>query len=390
MLNRRVRAFALVFASIAASLAAASLAAQHVPSSNLTRPQAAKPQSPAAPPPLFEAPWLKPQDGNFSVRDFYFKSGEKLTELNLHYLTIGTPQRDSSGHVTNAVLLLHGTGGTSKQFLVAHFAGVLFGPGQLLDVSKYYVIIPDDIGHGKSSKPSDGLHARFPHYDYDDMVKAEQLLVGTGLHVDHLRLILGTSMGCMHSWLWGEQFPDYMDGLMPLACQTVPVAGRNRIMRKMIIDSITLDPEWDNGEYKTQPRGLRSALYVLLFMGSAAAQMQKTFPTAAQADRYLEDYVRLRMVSTDANDLLYAVDSSRNYDPSPDLEKIKARVMYINSADDVINPPSLHIAEREIKRVKNGKFILIPQSDETHGHSTHTWAAVWKQYLAELLDSLPR
>jgi homoserine O-acetyltransferase len=312
-----------------------------------------------------------------------------LTELNLHYLTLGTPQHDANGHVTNAVLLLHGTGGTGKQFLVAHFASVLFGAGQLLDVSKYYVILPDDIGHGKSSKPSDGKHASFPHYDYDDMVRAEQLLVSVGLHVDHLRLILGTSMGCMHSWLWGEQFSDYMDGLMPLACQTVPIAGRNRIMRKMIMDAITSDPEWENGNYKTQPRGLRTALYVLLIMGSAAAQMQKSYPTAAQADKYLEDYVRLRMGTTDANDLLYAVDSSRNYDPSPDLEKIKAHVMYINSADDVINPPSIRFAEREIKRVKNGKFVLIPQSDETHGHSTHTWAAVWKQYLAELLDSLP-
>jgi homoserine O-acetyltransferase len=357
----------------------------HAP--RMARTQAGK-QSGAAPPPLFEAPWLKPQEGNFPVRDFHFSSGEKLPEINLHYITIGTPQRDAEGHVTNAVLLLHGTGGTGKQFLVAHFAGVLFGPGQLLDVSKYYVILPDDIGHGKSSKPSDGLRARFPHYDYDDMVRAEQLLVSVGLHVDHLRLVLGTSMGCMHAWLWGENFPDFMDGLMPLACQTVPIAGRNRMMRKMIKDSITTDPEWESGEYKTQPRGLRTALYVLMLMGSAAAQMQKSFPTAAEADKFLDDYVRIRLGTTDANDLLYAVDSSRNYDPSPNLEKIKARVLYINSADDVINPPSLHIAEREIKRVKNGRFILIPVSDETHGHSTHTWAAVWKQHLAELLDSL--
>lgn len=344
----------------------------------------------AALPAVFEAPWLKPQEANFSVRDFHFNSGEKLTELNLHYITIGAPQRDASGHVTNAVLLLHGTGGSGKQFLQPQFAGVLFGPGQLLDVSKFYVIMPDDLGHGKSSKPSDGLRGRFPHYDYGDMVRAEQLLVSVGLHVDHLRLLLGTSMGCMHAWLWGEQFPDYMDGLMPLACQTVPIAGRNRIMRKMIMESITLDPEWANGEYKSQPHGLRTAIYMLLIMGSAPALMQKTYPTAAEADKFLDDYVRLRLGTTDANDLLYAVDCSRTYDPSPDLEKIKAHVMYINSADDTINPPSLHIAEREIKRVKYGKFVLIPTSEETHGHSTHTWAAVWKRYLFELMDSLPR
>jgi len=328
-----------------------------------------------------------PQDGDFKITNFKFRDGNTLPELNMHYATIGTPQRDAKGHITNAMMFLHGTGGTGRQFLNPVFANELFGPDQLLDASKYYLILVDNIGHGKSSKPSDGLHMKFPSYDYDDMVELQHKLLTDGLHVDHLRLILGTSMGCMHGWVWGETYPDFMDALMPLACQTVPIAGRNRIVRKMAMDSIRNDPDWKNGEYATQPvRGLTGAINALILMGSAPVYMQKTMPTRDQADKYLDDRIRTGLNTTDANDFLYYFNSSRNYDPSKDLEKVTAYVMYINSADDTINPPEFGIAEKEIKLVKHGKFILLPITDQTRGHGTHTIAVVWKQYLAELLE----
>jgi homoserine O-acetyltransferase len=326
------------------------------------------------------------QEGNFSIQNFRFRSGESLENLRLHYTTLGAPVRDPRGRVTNAVLIMHGTGGSGKQFLSPQFRNVLFGPGQLLDTSKYYIILPDDIGHGNSSKPSDGIHMRFPHYDYYDMVTAEYRLVTEGLGVNHLRLAMGTSMGCMHSFLWGEMYPAMMDALMPLACLPEPIAGRNRIWRKALMDSIRSDPEWNNGEYTKQPHGLESAEYLLLIAGSAPLQMQKNYPTAAKADAFLESYVTQRIAATDANDLLYQVDSSRTYDPSTDLEKIDVPVMWINSADDFINPPELGIAPRDVQRLKRGKFVLIPISDATRGHGTHTQANVWKQYLAELLE----
>jgi len=326
-------------------------------------------------------------EGDFIVKNFKFRSGETLPELRLHYTTLGKPVRDAHGRVTNAVLILHGTGGSGSQFLQPIFAGELFGPGQLLDANRYFIILPDGVGHGKSSKPSDGLHAHFPQYDYDDMVTAHHVLLKEGLSVDHLRLILGTSMGCMHSFVWGETYPDFMDALMPLACQPVQIAGRNRIWRKMVMDAIRNDPEWKGGEYSAEPQqALRTALDFLLIAGSAPLYMQKTLPTRDAADIYLDDYFKTRLAGLDANDLLYAVNASRNYDPSPQLEKITAPVMYINSADDFINPPELGMAEREIKRVKNARFVLIPISDETRGHGTHTKAVVWKQYLAELLE----
>jgi homoserine O-acetyltransferase len=324
-------------------------------------------------------------EGDVVVKDFAFRDGERMAELRLHYATLGTPARDAAGHVTNAVMILHGTGGTGGQFLAPQFAGELFGAGQLLDTGKYYIILPDGIGHGKSSKPSDGLHAKFPQYDYDDMVAAQHALA-EHLGVEHLRLILGTSMGCMHSFVWGETYPEFMDALMPLACQPVQIAGRNRVWRKMVMDTIHEDPEWKGGEYAAEPKqGLRTALDLLLIAGSAPLLMQKNYPTRDAADKYLDDYFATRMPGLDANDLLYAVNASRNYDPSPGLEKIRARVMYVNSADDFINPPELGMAEKEIKRVRNAKFVLIPISDATRGHGTHTSAAVWKQYLAELL-----
>jgi homoserine O-acetyltransferase len=329
----------------------------------------------------------KPLEGDFVVHDFHFKSGESLPELRLHYRTLGTPTRDASGRVTNAVLILHGTGGWGGNFLTPQFAGVLYGPGQLLDITRYYIILPDNIGHGKSSKPSDGMHAHFPQYEYDDMVAAQHLLVDQGLGVNHLRLIIGTSMGCMHSWIWGETYPDFMDALMPLACLPVQIAGRNRLWRKMLMSGIRQDPDWQNGDYTTEPRAsLEIAADMLLIAGSAPLPMQQSLPTRDAADRWLQDVMKRETETLDANDLLYAVNASRNYDPSAGLEKISVPVMFVNSADDFINPPDLGIAERETQKVKNGKFVLIPASEQTHGHGTHTWAALWQQYLKELLD----
>ena len=326
------------------------------------------------------------QEGDYEISDFHFQSGENLPRLRLHYTTLGKRTRDASGRVTNAVLILHGTGGTGHQFLSPQFADVLFGPGQLLDANRYFIILPDNIGHGKSSKPSDGLHAKFPHYDYEDMVKAQHELVEKGLGVNHLRLIMGTSMGCMHSWIWGETYPEYMDAMMPLACLPVPIAGRNRMWRKMLIDGIQQDPDWKDGEYTTQPRaGMQTAVNMLVIAGSAPILMQKNAPTREAADNYLGE-VEKRYANLDANDILYAVSSSRNYDPSGQLGKIAVPVMYINSADDFINPPELGIAQEKIKDVKEGRFVLIPASEQTHGHGTHTWAALWQQYLKEVLE----
>jgi homoserine O-acetyltransferase/O-succinyltransferase len=329
-------------------------------------------------------------EGDYVAHDFKFKSGEQLPELRLHYLTLGKLVRDAQGRPTNAVLILHGTGGSSQQFLRPQFAGELFGPGQLLDINRYFIILPDGVGHGKSSKPSDGMHAHFPQYDYDDMVAAQHLLVTAGLGVQHLRLIFGTSMGCMHSFVWAETYPDFMDALMPMACLPVQIAGRNRVWRKMLMDAIRKDPAWNGGEYKDEPKeALRSAEDLLVIAGSAPLQMQKTLPTRDAADKYMEDSEKTA-ASLDANDLLYQVNASRNYDPSPQLEKITAPMMWINSADDFINPPELGIAQRESKLLKNATFVLIPISDQTHGHGTHTWAIVWQSYLKQLLDKSAR
>jgi homoserine O-acetyltransferase/O-succinyltransferase len=327
-----------------------------------------------------------PTDGDYVLRDFHFKSGETLPELRMHYMTLGKPARDAKGRVTNAVLILHGTGGSGRQFLAPQFADVLFGPGQLLDAGRYFIILPDNIGHGKSSKPSDGMHAHFPQYDYDDMVLAQYDLLTQGLGVNHLRLILGTSMGCMHSWVWGETYPDFMDAMMPLACLPVEIAGRNRIWRKMVIDGIRQDPEWKNGDYTTEPRAaLQIGMDFLIIAGISPLSAQKNYPTREAADNYLDGAMK-RSATLDANDLLYAVNSSRNYDPSQRLGTILAPVMFVNSADDFINPSELGIAQREIKKVKKGQFVLIPASEQTHGHGTHTWAALWQQYLQQLLE----
>lgn len=326
------------------------------------------------------------QQGDYVAHDFHFRSGESLAELKLHYRTLGATHRDAQGHVDNAVLIMHGTGGTGAQFLAPYFAGVLFGPGQFLGAAKYFIVLPDDIGHGGSSKPSDGMHAHFPHYDYDDMVAAEHLLLTEGLHVDHLRLTMGTSMGCMHSWMWGETYPGFSDALMPLACLPVPIAGRNRMMRKMAMDGITGDPAWKGGDYTTQPPGLRTALEMLMIMSSSPLQMQEHEPTRDEADAYLAKFLDSHFATTDANDFLYAFNSSRNYDPSAKLETITVPVMAVNSADDFVNPPELNIMPEMIKRVPHGKYVLLPISEQTRGHGTHTMAAVWQSYLAELLQ----
>jgi len=328
------------------------------------------------------------KEGDYISHDFHFKSGETLPELRLHYTTLGTPARDAKGRVTNAVLLLHGTTGSGLQFMAPQFEGVLFGPGQLLDSSRYYIILVDNIGHGKSSKPSDGMHMHFPQYDYDDMVASQHELLEKGLGVDHLRLILGTSMGCMHSFVWGETYPDFMDAMMPLACQPVAIAGRNRIWRKMVIDAIRDDREWKGGEYVAQPKAaMKTVAEVFQMAAGSALQMQENSPTRDKTDAASDEFEKRFTASHDANDFLYAVNASRNYDPSMQLEKIVVPVMFVNSADDFINPPELGIAEREIKRVKKGRFVLLPISEQTHGHGTHTWAEAWQQYLKELLES---
>jgi homoserine O-acetyltransferase/O-succinyltransferase len=325
-------------------------------------------------------------EGDFLAHTFKFRSGEQLAELRLHYRTLGKPARDANGRVTNAVLVLHGTGGSGQQFLSPQFADELFGPGQPLDITRFFIIAPDGIGHGKSSKPSDGMHAHFPQYDYDDMVTAQHLLLTDGLGVQHLRLIFGTSMGCMHSFVWAETYPDFMDALMPMACLPVQIAGRNRIWRKLLMDAIRTDPDWNEGEYTEEPkRALRTAQDLLAIAGSAPVLMQKNLPTRDAADKYVADSVESRIASLDANDLLYQVNASRNYDPSPHLDAITAPVMWINSADDFINPPELGIAEKESKRLKKGTFVLLPVSDKTHGHGTHTWAVAWKEYLMQIL-----
>jgi len=332
-----------------------------------------------------QANYPAPVEGDFTVRDFRFQDGETLPELRLHYRTVGSAHRDAGGRVNNAVLIMHGTGGSGSGFFSNQFAGVLFGPGQLLDATKYYIVFPDGIGHGKSSKPSNGLHAKFPHYVYTDMVTAHYKLLTEGLHVDHLRLVMGTSMGGMQTWLWGERYPDFMDALMPLASLPVQIAGRNRMTRRMVIDSIKNDPEWNNGEYKKQPHGLTSAIYTLMMMSSSPLQWQKQAPTRDEADKMFDRMVDSYVARVDANDMLYQFDSSRDYDPQRDLEKITAPLIAINSADDQVNPPELGILEREIKRVRKGRSILIPISDQTRGHGTHSLPAIWQQNLADLL-----
>jgi homoserine O-acetyltransferase/O-succinyltransferase len=330
---------------------------------------------------------LKPTSGDFTIDDYHFHAGGTLPKLKIHYQTLGTPRRGPDGHIANAVLILHGTGGSGNQFMGPNFAGELFGPGQPLDASKYFIVLPDNIGHGESSKPSDGLRAGFPHYDYDDMIATQHAVLTEKLGVDHLRLVMGTSMGCMHSFMWGEAYPGFADALMPLACLPIEIAGRNRVWRRMLVDGIRDDPSWNNGNYDKQPRvGLKTAVDMLLLAGSAPQIMQTEYPTAKAADDYLQTRTEKMLATLDANDLMYQVDSSRSYDPSARLGTIGVPVMWVNSTDDFINPPFLGVAEDAVKKLPHGRFVLIPASAATRGHGTHTMAVVWKQYLETLLE----
>jgi homoserine O-acetyltransferase len=331
-----------------------------------------------------------PVEGDFVAKEFHFASGETIPELRLHYRTLGKPERDAHGVVQNAVLILHGTTGNGGNFLGDSFAGELFGPGELLDLERYYVILPDAIGHGASSKPSDGLRAHFPRYGYVDMVEAQYRVVTEGLGVNHLRLVMGTSMGGMHTWLWGELKPEFMDALMPLASLPTQISGRNRVWRRIVIDSIRNDPGWRGGDYTEQPQSLRTAHEMLFLMVSNPVLRQEQMPTLAKSDVVLDESVERSMRITDANDVLYQVEASRDYDPGPGLTKIRAPLLAINFGDDLINPPELGILEREIKRVPKGRAVLIPSGPATRGHGTHTVAAVWKQHLEELLRNSGR
>ena len=336
------------------------------------------------------ATYPPPAEGDFIVKDFRFASGESLPELRIHYRTFGQPRADRNGVVRNAVLIMHGTGGSGASLVRDEFAGELFGAGQPLDATHYFIVLPDGIGHGKSSKPSDGLHARFPHYGYNDMVQAQYLLLTQGLKVNHARLVLGTSMGGMHTWLWGEQHARFMDALMPLASLPTQISGRNRVWRRTIIDAIRNDPDWKGGDYQSQPPSLRTASEVLWLMSSNPVLRQQEAPTLAQADKVLDSYVESSVKSSDANDLMYALAASRDYDPGPALGKIEAPLVAVNSADDLINPPELGILEREIGRVPHGRAVVIPFSERTRGHGSHSYATLWQSYLEELLKSPER
>jgi homoserine O-acetyltransferase len=332
------------------------------------------------------ADYPDPLQDDFIVHNYEFTNGQTLPELRIHYTTIGKPIKDTSGLVRNGVIIMHGTGGAGASFLTPNFAGILFAPGGLLDATKYFIIMPDDIGHGKSSKPSDGLHLKFPNYTYEDMVRLEYKLVTEKLGVNHMRLVMGTSMGAMHAWMWGYMYPGFMDALMPLASAPVEIGGRNRMMREMIIKSIRTDPDFNNGEYTEMLRGMLGAEFSLFMMTSSPLQLLKQFPTRDAADQNFQTrFFEQRDRWPDPNDMLYNFEASRDYNPAPHLEEIKAPLYAVNSADDQVNPPELGILEREIKRVKRGRYILLPITAQTRGHGTHSLPAVWGKYLAKLL-----
>jgi len=336
------------------------------------------------------AAYPAPVEGDVVLKNFAFRAGGSLPELRVHYRTVGTPQRDAAGVVRNAVLVLHGTTGSGGSFLRPEFAGELFGPGQPLDATRYYVILPDGIGHGKSSKPSDGLRAKFPRYGYLDMVEAQRRLLAEGLGVTHLRLVMGTSMGGMHTWLWGQLYPEMMDALMPLASVPVQISGRNRAWRRLAIDAILQDPEWQDGNYTRQPQSLRTGAQMLWLMSSNPVVRQAEAPSLAAADAALDAFVENYPRIGDANDYLYALEASFDYDPNPGLGKIQAPLLALNTADDLINPPELGILEREIRRVKRGRALVLPLGDRTRGHGSHTLAILWRDELLKLLADSAR
>ena len=329
------------------------------------------------------ADYPAPREGSWIVRDFRFHTGEVLPELRLHYTTVGAPTGEP-------VVLLHGTTGSAASLLTPAFGGELFGPGQPLDASRYYLILPDAIGHGKSSKPSDGLRTRFPRYNYEDMVDAHQRLVSEHLGVKRLRLVIGNSMGGMETWIWAQKYPRAMDIAVPMASLPIEMSSRNWMTRRLIVDSIRNDPEWMNGHYTKQPRSAQfaSVFYAIATNGGNQA-LYKAAPTREKADQLLDTRLKAPFAG-DANDVLYQWDSSRDYNPSAGLERIEATLLAINSADDERNPPETGVLEREIKRVRNGRVLLIPGSEQTAGHGTTGQAKFWKKELAELLEAAPR
>jgi homoserine O-acetyltransferase/O-succinyltransferase len=339
---------------------------------------------PASPAPPAAASWPT-REGDVTLTGFAFRSGEKLPSLRIHYTTLGSPHRNAAGEIDNAVMALHGTGGSGQQFLRPQFADDLYGPGQPLDIHRYWIILPDNIGHGKSSKPSDGLRLQFPKYDYDDMVEAQRLMLKE-LGVTQLRLIMGTSMGCMHAFVWGETHPGFARALMPMACEPVEIAGLNRMWRQLAINGIKADPVWHDGAYSAQPtQGLRTAQSLLFVAGAAPLNYQAQYGTREAASAFAEERMSTAMQPLDANDLIYQLESSRNYNPWPKLEAITAPVMWVNSADDFINPRNFDFPAEAVRRMPNARFRMIPESSDTHGHGTHTWAKFWKQDLVELL-----
>ncbi len=325
----------------------------------------------------------KPSEATWIAKDFKFHSGETLPELPIHYTTIGDPKGEP-------VLILHGTSGSGTSLLTAAFAGELFGPGQPLDASKYFIILPDGIGHGKSMKPSDGLKAKFPGYSYDDMVAAQYRLMTEGLGVKHLRLVLGFSMGGMHAWMWGTQHPEFMDALVPMASQPAAMSSRNWMMRRLVIDTIRNDPDWKGGNYAEPPKSAKPALvFYLIATNGGSRALQKAAPTREAADKLLDARLAAPL-TTDVNDLLYQYEASRDYDPSAGLEKIEAQVLAINSADDERNPPETGVMERELKRIKSASLYLIPGSETTSGHVTVLNAKLWADQLVPLLAGAPK
>jgi len=325
------------------------------------------------------ADYPAPKQSDWIAKDFKFHTGEVMPELKIHYTTVGEP----SGQ---PVLLLHGTSGSGTAMLTPSFAGELFGPGQPLDATKYFIVIPDGIGHGKSSKPSDGLRTKFPQYDYADMVEAQYRLVKEGLGLSHLKLVMGNSMGGMHTWLWGEKYPDFVDALVPMAAQPTAMSSRNWMMRRLIIDTIRSDPEWKDGNYAAQPASAkRAAVFYAIATSGGTLAYAKLAPTRAAADKFLDERLAAPFTA-DANDYLYAWESSGDYDAAPGLTRITARLLAINAADDERNPPETGLMEAAIKQVKNGRLYLIPASAETRGHGTTGNAAFFAKPLAEFMQ----
>jgi len=325
------------------------------------------------------------KEADVTLRDFRFATGETLPALKMHYTTLGTPRRNARGEIDNAVMVLHGTGGTGKQFLQPQFADELYAPGQPLDITRWFVILPDNLGHGASAKPSDGLRMAFPKYDYTDMVAAQKAML-EAIGVTRLKLILGTSMGCMHGFVWGEAYPGFAERLAPFACLTIPIAGLNRMWRKLSIDAIRADPAWAGGNYTAQPeQGLRTAASLSIIAGANPLALQRQYPTRTASEAFLAEAFKRNSANRDANDYIYQLDASRTYDPSAALEKITVPVLWINSADDFINPSGYGVTEAAAKRMPRARFRLIAASPETKGHGTHTWAKFWKADLAALL-----